>query len=60
MYDFDGSTMHPKFNPTKIRTYDLEIIVNTFLVPESETLALTTEPSGPLQNKMHCHIILDV
>ena len=33
--------MHPKFDPTRVQTHNLQIMDSTFYVPES--LALTTE-----------------
>ena len=36
--------MHPKFNPTVVRTYDLYMMDSTFHVPK--TPVLTTEPPG--------------
>ena len=39
----DISTMHLKFDPTKVRTHDLSITESIFHVPE--TLVLTTELS---------------
>ena len=36
--------MHPKFDPTGIRTHGVQIMDSTFHVPE--TLAFTDEPSG--------------
>ena len=44
-FDLDRITTHPKFNPTRVQTYDIQIMETTFHVPE--TLALTTEPSEP-------------
>ena len=38
----DRSTMHPKFNPTGVRTHDLQIMT-AFHVTETSTL--TTQPS---------------
>ena len=42
MYDLDSGIMHPKFDPTRVRTYDIRD--NTFHVHDPFTL--TTEPPG--------------
>ena len=42
--DHESPSTHPKFEPTGIRTHDLQIMDNTFHVPE--TFTLTSKPSG--------------
>ena len=34
-YDLDRSIIHPKFDPTGIRTHDLQIMNNAFHVPDT-------------------------
>ena len=41
--DLDRSTMHPKFNLTRVQTNDLQIMDSTFYI--SKMLALVREPS---------------
>ena len=43
-YDLDRCTMHPKFDPTRVRNHDLQIMDKTCHVPKM--LVLITEPSG--------------
>ena len=43
-YNLDNSSRHSKLDPIGVRTDDLQIMDNTFYVPEM--LVLTTEPSG--------------
>ena len=44
VYDIDRSTTHPKFDPTRVRTHDLQIVNITFHIPECEqnAIVLTT------------------
>ena len=42
--NLDRSTTPPNFDRIRVWTHDLQIMNNTFHVPE--TLTLTTEPSG--------------
>ena len=49
--------MHSMFDLTRVQTHDLQIMDNTFNIPEM--LVLTTEPSGT-SKEMHYHIILEV
>ena len=42
--DFDRSATHPKFDPTRVQTHNIQIMESTFHV--HEVLALTTKPSG--------------
>ena len=43
-YDLDRSITHPKFDWTRVRTHDLQIMESTVHV--NEKLVLTTKPSG--------------
>ena len=43
-YDFDRSIRHPKFDPTGVRTHDLQIINSNFHV--LETPIVTTRLPG--------------
>ena len=43
------STTHPKFDPTWVRTHDLQIMTVHFMSLRSETPALTTWPSATIR-----------
>ena len=40
------STMYPKFNPTEVWTYDLQIMNSTFYVPKTATLLVVVAGSS--------------